>query len=71
MPRSSSWAEASGSRRVFSHVGGLDGGGGPALLKLRIVLSNGHFKAYGGYHMQRKHPRVHAVRYHYALELAA
>ncbi|QDN93386.1 hypothetical protein [Streptomyces mirabilis] len=50
---------------------GLDGGGDPALLKLRIVLSNGDFKAYWDYHMQRKHPRVHAVRYHYALELAA
>ncbi|MGW4823400.1 hypothetical protein ACWEP4_31690 [Streptomyces sp. NPDC004227] len=45
--------------------------GAEAVLKLRAVVSNGDFEAYGEYHMQREHLRVHAVRDRDALELAA
>lgn len=45
--------------------------GAEAVLKLRAVISNGDFEAYGEYHMQREHLRVHAVRYRDVLQLAA
>ncbi|MFF7656892.1 hypothetical protein ACFZCY_45125 [Streptomyces sp. NPDC007983] len=45
--------------------------GAEAVLGLRAVITNGDFEEYWEYHVQREHPRVHAVRYRDGLALAA
>ena len=37
--------------------------GAEAVLKLRALISNGHFNAYWAYHLQQEHHRIHASRY--------
>lgn len=48
---------------------GLDGA--EAVLKLRAVISNGHFGRYWTYHLQQEHHRVHQARYQDGYQLAA
>ncbi|GAB2442832.1 hypothetical protein [Streptomyces incanus] len=45
--------------------------GAEAVLRLRVVISNGDFEEYREYHVQREHLRVHAIRYPDGLALAA
>jgi hypothetical protein len=55
------------------HITGARWGlaGAEAVLKLRTLISNGHFEEYWDYPVQREHLRFHAVRYRETLALAA
>jgi hypothetical protein len=45
--------------------------GAEAVLKLRVLISNGDFDTYYAWHLQREHQRIHQARYQDKLALAA
>ncbi|WP_281284042.1 ISKra4 family transposase [Nonomuraea deserti] len=48
---------------------GLDGA--EAVLKLRVVISNGHLEPYWTFHLQQEHHRIHQTRYQDGHQLTA